>query len=141
MTNIRNRVTIPVNFTARKSIKSEVAKAIYNREDSILAKIDRHEKTAMNLITEANLTLNRYRYKSQRKAFAELIQKNLDGLPLSSPNATLKVDLIETSNKQDWKCVFIKQLDKPAAKSNSLPIINKDAQFRDYLVDLIVDTV
>lgn len=78
MKNIRNRLTIPVNFTARKSIKSEVAKALYNRVDGLLAKMDRHEKTAINLINELSLKASRYQYKSQRKAFVQLIQKNLD---------------------------------------------------------------
>lgn len=78
MKNIRNRLTIPVNFTARKSIKSEVAKALYNRVDSLLAKMDRHEKTAINLINELSLKASRYQYKSQRKAFVQLIQNNLD---------------------------------------------------------------
>ena len=73
MENIRNRVTIPVNFTARKSIKSEVAKALYNRVDSLLAKMDKHEKIAIKLIDELSLKTSRYQYKSQRKAFVETL--------------------------------------------------------------------
>jgi hypothetical protein len=96
MQNIHNRVTIPVNFTARKSIKSEVAKALYNRVDSILAKMDRHEKTALKLVEELSLKASRYQYKSQRKAFVELLKKNLDGVPLSSIRAYLCVSIVET---------------------------------------------
>lgn len=55
MQNLKSRVTIPVNFTARKSIKSEVAKALYNRVDSILAKMDRHEKTATALVRDLHM--------------------------------------------------------------------------------------
>lgn len=115
MENIRNCVTIPVNFTARKSIKSEVAKALYNRVDSLLAKMDRHEKTAVNLVDELNLKVSRYQYKSQRKSFVELLQKNLDGVPLSSVSAYLSVSIQETSNKLDRKCVFTKRSEKQAA--------------------------
>lgn len=112
MDNIRNRVTIPVNFTARKSIKSEVSKALYNRVDSILAKMDRHEKTALKIVEELGLKTSRYQFKSQRKTLLELIQRNLDGKPLSSMNASLCFQITETSNKQDWKCVLTKQINK-----------------------------
>lgn len=139
MENIRNRVTIPVNFTARKSIKSEVAKALYNRIDSLLAKMDRHEKTAIKLIDELSLKVSRYQYKSQRKAFVELLQKNLDGVPLSSVDAFLCVTLLETSNKQDWKCVFTKQSHSKATNTapRRLIIVNSDADHREYLVEAI----
>jgi hypothetical protein len=137
MENIRNRVTIPVNFTARKSIKSEVAKALYNRIDSLLAKMDRHEKTAIKLIDELSLKASRYQYKSQRKAFVELIQKNLHGVPLSSVNAVLCVDIVEITNNQDWKCVFTKQGGCKAFPPRRLVVVNNDADHRDYLVDVI----
>ncbi len=78
MENIRNSITIPVNFTARKSIKSEVAKTLYNRVDSVLAKMDKYEKTALKIVDELALKASRYQYKSQRKSLLELIQKNLD---------------------------------------------------------------
>lgn len=141
MQNIRNRVTIPVNFTARKSIKSEVAKALYNRVDSILAKSDRHEKTATNLVEELGLTKHRYQYKSQRKKFIELLQKNLDGVALSSIKAFLCVEIIETKNGKDWKCVFSKRVEQKKVDKRRLPIVNADAEYRDYLVDLIVAAV
>lgn len=141
MQNIRNRVTIPVNFTARKSIKSEVAKALYNRVDSILAKSDRHEKTATNLVEELGLTKHRYQYKSQRKKFIELLQKNLDGVALSSVKAFLSVEIVETKNGKDWKCVFSKRVEQKKVDKRRLPIVNADAEYRDYLVDLIVDAV
>lgn len=142
MKNIRNRLTIPVNFTARKSIKSEVAKALYNRVDSLLAKMDRHEKTAINLINELSLKASRYQYKSQRKAFVQLIQNNLDWLPLSCVDAHLRVTILETTNKQDWKCVFSKtNSNKPSAPARRLEIINKDPQHRDYLVQIIIDAI
>ena len=141
MENIRNRVTIPVNFTARKSIKSEVAKALYNRVDSLLAKMDRHEKTAIKLIDELNLKASRYQYKSQRKAFVELLKKNLNGVPLSSIKAYLCVNIVETANKLDWKCVFSKRSDKQITTTKRLPIVNTDARFRDHLVDTIVEAI
>ena len=141
MKNIRNRITIPVNFTARKSIKSEVAKALYNRVDSILAKMDRHEKTALKLVEELGLKASRYQYKSQRKAFVELLKKNLDAVPLSSVNGYLCVSVIETANKLDWKCVFSKRSDKQPTASKRLPVVNTDLAFRDYLVDVIAEAV
>lgn len=141
MQNIHNRVTIPVNFTARKSIKSEVAKALYNRIDSILAKMDKHEKTALKLVEEFGLKADRYQYKSQRKAFVELLKKNLDGIPLSSIRAYLCVSIIETANKMDWKCVFTKHNNKKAAARKRLEIVNADPAFRGYLVDLITKTI
>ncbi len=143
MENIRNRVTIPVNFTARKSIKSDVAKALYNRVDSLLAKMDKHEKTAIKLIDELSLKVSRYQYKSQRKAFVELLKKNLDGMPLSSVNAFLCVTLLETSNKQDWKCIFTKQSHSQPTDTvtRRLTVVNTDADHREYLVDLINATI
>jgi hypothetical protein len=141
MQNIHNRVTIPVNFTARKSIKSEVAKALYNRVDSILAKMDRHEKTALKLVEELSLKASRYQYKSQRKAFVELLKKNLDGVPLSSIRAYLCVSIVETANKLDWKCVFSKRSDKQPTARKRLPIVNADPAFREYLVGLIAKAV
>ena len=141
MKNIRNRVTIPVNFTARKSIKSEVAKVLYNRVDSLLAKMERHEKTAKKLVEELKLKASRYQYKSQRKALLELLQRNLDNIPLSTVSAFLCVEVQETSDKQDWKCVFTKRKDQQTQKRKYPPIINADKNFRDYLIDLIVDTI
>ena len=113
MQNILSSVTILVNFTARKAIKSEVSKMRYNRIDSIIDKMDRDEKTGLNLVAESNLTTSRYRYKSQRKTLLEIIQKNLHGIALSSIHAYLCVDVVETTNKQDWKCVFTKRQEKP----------------------------
>ena len=141
MDNIRNRVTIPVNFTARKSIKSEVSKALYNRVDSILAKMDRHEKTALKIVEELGLKTSRYQFKSQRKTLLELIQRNLDGKPLSSMNASLCFQITETSNKQDWKCVLTKQINKKPQPNQYPWIVNKDKAFREHLIDLIDQTV
>lgn len=141
MQNIRNQVTIPVNFTARKSIKSEVAKALYNRVDSILAKNDKYEKTATNLVNELGLKASRYQYKSQRKAFLELLQRNLDGLPLSVNKSHLVVTLSETANKQDWKCIFTKHTEMKKQARNRLEIVNTEPSFREYLVSLIDETV
>ena len=94
MQNILSSVTILVNFTARKAIKSEVSKMRYNRIDSIIDKMDRDEKTGLNLVAESNLTTSRYRYKSQRKTLLEIIQKNLHGIALSSIHAYLCVDVV-----------------------------------------------
>jgi Asp/Glu/hydantoin racemase len=103
ISNIRNRITIPVNFSARKAIKSEASKALYNRVDSILAKTDRYEKTATNLVHDLNLKASRYQYKSQRYQLLKLLHKNLDGVALSSVNANLCMKIVECNNKQDWK--------------------------------------
>lgn len=141
MDNIRNDVTVPVNLSARKSIKSEVAKALYNRIDSILAKMDRHEKSARNLIKEYDLKADRYKYKSQRKSFAEVIVRNLNGIPLSSINAYLYVEIQETNDKQDWKCVFTKRATRKQVPTRRNKIENRDPQYREYLIDLIERSV
>jgi hypothetical protein len=141
MQNIFNSVTIPVNFSARKAIKSEVAKAWYNRMDSVLAKFDKFEKTGASLVAESNLKTSRYTYKSQRKVLLETIQKNLHGVPLSSMNAYMCVDVVETTNKQDWKCVFSKRATQPSSKLKRQAVVNADPSHREYLVDLICEAV
>jgi len=142
MENIKNQVTIPVNFKARKSIKSESAKALYNRIDSILSKINKHEKTLLNLVSELGLTKTRYQFKSQRKSLAEVFKKNLNNLPLSLPQYFLSVEVVLTNDKTDYKCVFTKySKGKKQQTQPRLEIINKDKDHRQYLVDLMIQTI
>ena len=103
--NIRNNVTTPVNFTARKAIRSSVAKILYGRIDSILATNHKLERRIENLVEELNLTVHRYQHKSQRKVLGDMLIRNLDGLELSN-QYILTVQMAETTDQQDFKLIF-----------------------------------
>ena len=90
--NIRNNITTPVNFTARKAIRSSVAKILYGRIDSILASHTRLERRIENLVGELNLTAHRYQHKSQRKVLGEMLIRNLNGLELSNKNISKDIE-------------------------------------------------
>jgi hypothetical protein len=104
--NIKNRITIPVNFAARKKIRSSIAKALYSRLDNILIQDPVYERHALGLIEDLNITPGRYRYKSQRKILLQTLQKNLDGAEMSHIGLRILVEVKETSDKEDWKCIF-----------------------------------
>ncbi len=138
--NIRNNITTPVNFTARKAIRSSVAKILYGRIDSILATNPKLERRIENLVTELNLTVNRYHHKSQRKGLGELLQRNLDGLELSNLKR-LSVELTETSDGLDYKLIFkaiAPHKEKKGLTTNKAPsrlkIANTDANIIENLV-------
>ena len=137
--NIQNNITIPVNFTARKSIKSDVARTIYSRIDSILISHKRLENSATYIVDEYFLTKKRYQYKSQRKGLVELITRNLNGVETSRPGVFLVVSYEETADGRDWKCIFSTTGSAKAAlvKKNTLPTVNKDKDFQEYLVSEI----
>lgn len=138
--NIRNSVTIPINFSARKSIKSSVAKSIYSRIDNILIKNPIVENSAEYIVKNYELTPSRYRYKSQRKALVELLVRNLDGVETSRKGVFLSVRAEETKDGKDWKCIFqtkgqgVVLGEKP---SRNLPVVNTDESLRNYLVSEI----
>ena len=140
--NIRNNITTPVNFTARKAIRSSVAKILYGRIDSILASHTRLERRIENLVGELNLTAHRYQHKSQRKVLGEMLIRNLNGLELSNKNI-LTVELSETVDGQDFKLIFKsipfedrKKGSKGVAKQadQSVKIINTDPVLIENIV-------
>lgn len=138
--NIRNSVTIPINFAARKSIKSSVAKSIYSRIDNILIKNPIIENTATYIVEHYELTPSRYRYKSQRKALVELLVRNLDGVETSRKGVFLSVRAEETKSGNDWKCIFTTRgqgITQKEKSSHKLPIVNAEESLRDYLVSEI----
>lgn len=142
--NLRHGVTIPINFSARKSIKSDICKAIYSRIDSEIVGKKRLENTATTIVEKYYLTPDRYKYKSQRKGLVETVKKNLDGVETSREGVYLTVSIEETADGSDWKCVYTtkgesKELKKLAKSGNrtSLAIVNSDKDFRDYLIDEI----
>jgi hypothetical protein len=104
--NIRNKITIPVNFAARKKIRSSIAKALYSRLDNLLIKNSVYERRALGLIEDLNINPGRYLYKSQRKILLQTLQKNLNGSEMSQLGLHIFVDIQETSDKSDWKCIF-----------------------------------
>jgi len=103
--NIRNNITITVNFAARKKIRSSIAKALYSRLDNFLMKSPIYIRPALSLIDDLNITPGRYKYKSQRKILLDKLQKNLDGAELSQSGSYLSVKLAETLDKKDWQCI------------------------------------
>ena len=130
--NIRNNITTPVNFTARKAIRSSVAKILYGRIDSILATNNKLERRIENLVEELNLTVRRYQHKSQRKVLGEMLIRNLDGLELSNLNI-LTVQLAETTDKKDFKLIF---KSTPAENKKKEKTIKKLAKKKSINVDL-----
>jgi hypothetical protein len=104
--NIRNKITIPINFAARKKIRSSIAKALYSRLDNLLTQNPIYERHALGLIDDLNITPGRYRYKSQRKILLQTLQKNLDGAEMSRLGLRILVEVKETTDGEDWKCIF-----------------------------------
>ena len=146
--NLKNGVVIPINFSARKSIKSDICKAIYSRIDSEIIGKKRLENTASTIVEKYYLTADRYKYKSQRKVLVETVKKNLDGVETSREGIFLTVNIEETADGKDWKCIYTTRGEgthtrslSGGSKKNKLPIVNKDTDFRDYLVDEIVAVV
>ncbi len=135
--NLRELRTIPVNWTARKSITSPIAKVLYNRLDNILSKHSYYERTALFLVLDLSLTESRYKYKSQRKQLLNTIVKQLNGKRLSNLSI-LVVSLEETADKKDWKLVVKTRSDKKERKPTyKLPIINKDPDEREMIIERI----
>ncbi|MFT2112636.1 hypothetical protein [Marinomonas sp. 2405UD68-3] len=104
--NIKNKITIPVNFAARKKIRSSIAKALYSRLDNLLFQNPFYIRTALSLIKELNIKPGRYLYKSQRKNLLQTLQKNLNGAEMSQIGYFIYVDIEETLDKKDWQCIF-----------------------------------
>jgi hypothetical protein len=125
--NIKNKITIPVNFAARKKIRSSIAKALYSRLDNLLMQNSIYERRALGLIEDLNINPGRYLYKSQRRILLKTLQKNLNGAEMSQPGFYIFVDIEETSDKTDWKCIFrtnhslmIQERQEPIENDNGL---------------------
>lgn len=103
--NIKNNITIAVNFAARKKIRSSIAKALYSRLDNFLMNNIIYVRPALGLIDDLNITPGRYKYKSQRKILLNKLQKSLNGAELSQTGSYLQVKLEETTDKKDWQCI------------------------------------
>lgn len=131
LNNLLNNKTIPVNFAARKTITSPIAKVQYNTVDTILCSTNRqYSRTAINLVEDLYLTKDRYKYISQRKTLVETLKKNLHGKTLSNMNK-LHVDIELTADKSDWKCIFRsvsteKKLSSDKKPKRKLKIVNTD---------------
>ncbi len=134
---MRKKVTIPVNWTTRKSIKTQIAKTYYNRLDNILAQNTIYIRTGKNLVTDLLLTPSRYKFKSQRKELVEKLRTNLDKKRLSNLKI-IQATIEETVDKKDYKIIFKSINDKKIKQYKcKLPIINKDKDVIEYLVDHI----
>jgi hypothetical protein len=136
--------TIPVNFTARKSITSPMAKVLYSKVDKILYSSKRdYSRTILNLVHDLSLTEGRYKYLSQRKTLAEKLQSSLNGKLLSNMSKLIvKIEL--TSKGDDWKCVFsssmkAKKLTTP--KNKKPKIINTEANIIEEIEYQIISVV
>ncbi len=146
--NFRDKVTIPVNFAARMRIRSSIARTLYSRVDNILAKRDKYERTAVGLVADLSMVEARYKHLSQRKGLVLRLQKCLDGVELSKIGVFLKVDVVQTSNSADWKCVFRKTgdshgllADSSPSKSYHMPIIKITDKVRESLIMMIDEAV
>ncbi|MFT2099753.1 hypothetical protein ACMUMQ_15580 [Marinomonas sp. 2405UD66-6] len=104
--NIKNKITVPVNFAARKKIRSSIAKALYSRLDNLLFHNPIYIRTALGLIEDLNVKPGRYLYKSQRKNLLQTLKKNLHGAEMSQIGCYIYVDIEETPDKKDWQCIF-----------------------------------
>jgi len=136
--NIKNKITIPVNFAARKKIRSSIAKALYSRLDNLLIQNPIYERRALGLIEDLNINPGRYLYKSQRKILLQTLKKNLNGAEMSQIGCYIYVDIEETLDKTDWKCIFrtnysLPQLACDEPLENAQPISKNNI----YLFDLI----
>jgi hypothetical protein len=128
--------TIPVNFTARKSITSPISKVLYSKVDKILYSSKRpYSRTIINLVDDLNLTQGRYKYMSQRKMLAEKLQSSLDGKLLSNMSK-LVVTISLTSKEDDWKCIFTssQSIKKLSAAKYSPKITNTDPSIIENIV-------
>lgn len=142
--------TIPVNWTTLKAITSPSIRIIFNQIDSLLAVHSIHERKLLGLIEELHLTASRYKYKSQRKAFADKIKQQLNGKRLSSLKV-LSVQIEETASGEDYKCIFRSVSDdnykalelkkasnaKKRKKQKVLPVVNADTSYCEYLASEI----
>ena len=144
LANLLANGTIPINFSARKNITSPIAKVLYSKVDKILYSTKRpYSRNAANLVNDLNLTVGRYKYKSQRKGLVQNLQKSLNGKVLSNLSI-LNVEIEETVDGKDWKCTF-KSLKNPKKKKTSprrkLKIVNTEKHVVDDLIAQIVYTV
>lgn len=140
--NIKNKITIPVNFAARKKIRSSIAKALYSRLDNLLIQNPIYERRALGLIEDLNIKPGRYLYKSQRKILLETLQKNLHGAEMSRLGLYIYVDIEETSDKKDWKCIF--RIHEVQGLSHLPEVDNNELDSspeKTYLFDLINEKV
>jgi len=144
--NLRSKQTIPVNWTARKSIKSQIARVEYGRIDNILATQVRYERTGLNLLDDLQISdVSEYEFKSRRKRLVEMLAQQLNGKTLSTGD-TLKAVAKETAGGEDWKlCCDKTRAKRIATDVNSinkrLPIVNREADLVEYLVDTIASDV
>lgn len=142
--NIRNKITIPINFAARKKIRSSIAKALYSRLDNLLIQNPTYERHALGLIEDLNITPGRYRYKSQRKILLQTLQKNLDGAEMSRLGLRILVEVKETPDGEDWMCIFRTQDDNHILEHYSSPSEEASVTLSDnelYLFEIIESSV
>lgn len=136
--NCRENVTIPVNLSARKSIRSSVAKCVYSRIDNILIKQRTQENTASYIVEHFELNKSRYKHKSRRRELCEQIAKSLNGVETSRPGIFLQVTVAETSNKDDWKCIFTTNSDEDLPETATpvlrLEVVNNEAD-QQFLIE------
>ena len=144
LSNLLINKTIPINFVARKSITSPIAKVLYSKVDKILFSTKRpYSRTATNLVSDLRLKQDRYKYKSQKKVLLDKLQSSLDGKTLSNMNI-LHIKVEETADKKDWKCVF-KSIKNPKNESlipkRYIKVVNTDKDIIDDLIYHITETV
>ncbi|MEJ1411803.1 MAG: hypothetical protein RPU60_16655 [Candidatus Sedimenticola sp. (ex Thyasira tokunagai)] len=141
--NLREKQTIPVNWTVRKSIKSQLAKVFYGRVDNILAGQIRYERGAINLLDDLQISgVKEYQYKSRRKRLVDMLQAELDGVTLSS-GAKLEVEVKKTVDGSDWKICCARKAARLSGGgiNKHLPIVNNDKDNVEYLVKMMGDEV
>jgi len=139
--NLKELVTIPVNWGVRKQIKTQIAKIQYSRLDNIFATTDIYSRTGKNTVIDLLLTPSRYKYKSHRKQVLEKLYLNLNGKRLSSLKI-IQVTIGETVDGQDCKITYRAVDDLKIAKHQSvLPIVNKDKNIIEYLANHMGENV
>jgi hypothetical protein len=142
LNNLLNRRTIPVNWTARKSIRSPIAKSLYNQIDNILTSTGKpYSRLAKNLVKDLHLFEKNYKAISQREKLVDGLKTQLEGKPLSN-FSTVHVEVSLSSDESDWKCTFtsrkrVELLDRPR---KNMAIVNSDEEIK-YLTEYMLETV
>jgi len=137
--HLRNN-TNPILWSVRKSITSAVGRVFYSQIDRALYKREKYERTGENLVVDLMLSETRYRYKSKRLELLQKLAKQIDGKTLSNLR-TVRVYVVETNDKSDYKILATVGKSKALSQSSNLPVLNNDKAYIDAMIDRIDEAV
>lgn len=113
ITNVLDRVTMPINIASTKSLRSGLAKMYYSRLDTILYRNNSHQNTATTIIRDFGLNAKTNKFPSTRKVMLESLANQLHGVETSQPGVFIQAEVFEILDKIkskiiDYKIVFTK---------------------------------